>query len=95
MFVRNIYDVCLDSCLVLLDPLLVSGDDLLELVHVGPGEVSHLGLILNEDEGGHGSDLVFSCHLLHIVHIHLSSMCTLNNLPSNTQMNPTVKQSSP
>ena len=46
MFVKHIYDLCLDSCLVLHDPLLVIGDDLLELVHVGPDEVSHLGLIL-------------------------------------------------
>ena len=71
MFVKHIYDLCLDSCLVLLDPLLVSGDDLLELVHVGPGEVSHLGLILNEDEGGHGGDLILGRNVLAIINVNL------------------------
>ena len=32
-------------------------DQLLQLVNVGSGQVSHLGLGLDEEEGGHGSDL--------------------------------------
>ena len=37
--------------------LLVGVDQLLQLLHVGPGQVSHLSLGLDEDEGGHGGDL--------------------------------------
>ena len=58
-------------CCVLHDPLLVGGDNLLELVHVGPGEVGNLGLVLHEDEGRHGGDLVLGRHVLAIINIDL------------------------
>ena len=58
---------------MLLDPLLVSGDNLLELVHVGPGKVSHLGLVLDEDEGGHSGDLVLGRNVLAIINVNLKN----------------------
>ena len=61
----------MDSCYVLHDPLLVGGDNLLELVNVGSGEVGHLGLVLDEDEGRHGGDLVLGRHVLAIINIDL------------------------
>ena len=61
----------MDSCYVLHDPLLVRGDNLLKLVHVGSGEVGHLGLVLDEDEGRHGGDLVLGRHVLAIINIDL------------------------
>ena len=71
MFVKHIYDLYFDSCLVLRDLLLVIGDNLLELVHVGPKELSHLGLVLHEDEGGHFDDVVLSRDVLAIINVNL------------------------
>ena len=58
---------------VLLRSLLVGGHNLLELVHIGSSEISHLGLVLEEDEGWHRSDLVLGSNVLAIININLQS----------------------
>ena len=58
---------------VLLRSLLVRGHNLLELIHIGASEISHLGLVLEEDEGRHGCDLVLGSNVLAIININLQS----------------------
>ena len=41
----------------MVDHLLVGGHNLLQLVNIGPSHVGDLGLVLEEDEGRHSSDL--------------------------------------
>ena len=55
-----------------IGPLQLS--HLLQLFLLQPGELTesqYLFVFLEEDEGGHGGDLVLSRHLLNIVHVHL------------------------
>ena len=80
MFVKNM--IGLES--VLLRFLLVSGDDLLELVHIGSSEVSHLGLVLHEDEGRHGGDLVLGSNVLAIININLQLLSNNSNFKDTT-----------
>ena len=55
----------------MVDHLLVGGHNLLQLVNIGPSHVGDLGLVLEEDEGRHRSDLVVICHILTIINVNL------------------------
>ena len=69
---------------VLLRSLLVSGDDLLELVHIGSSEIGHLGLVLHEDEGRHSGDLVLRSNILAIININLQLLSSNSNFKDTT-----------
>lgn len=51
--------------------LLELEDGVLELVHVGSGELLQLLRVLDEHEGGHGVHVVLGGDVLALVHVHL------------------------
>ena len=57
----------------MVDHLLVGGHNLHQLVNIGASHVGDLGLVLEEDEGWHRSDLVLGSNVLAIININLQS----------------------
>merc|ERR1719400_1108918 len=59
------------NCRLKVDHLLVGGHNLLQLLNVGASQVGYLGLVLEEDEGRHGGDLMLRSHVLTVINVDL------------------------
>ena len=78
------------NCQLKVAHLLVGGHNLLQLVNIGASQVGNLGLVLEEEEGRHGSDLRKQIDH-YAVRVELLSSyrpCTLQPRPRNHQRRP-------